>query len=115
MFATVLQPTSLKNAPKKTPDQNPIIPRTPDATRAKQSRWGRGWHSQQRLDIKVVSSEDNLEEHLLIDSDELLVPLADISRPLAGLVLVLVRIGRRQGLSAMMLAVLKNLKQRSSA
>ena len=39
--------------------------------------------SQQRLDIKVIGSENDLKEHLLIDGDELLVPFADISCPLS--------------------------------
>lgn len=50
-------------------------------------------HLQKRLDIEVVGGKDDLKEHFLVDSDELLVPLADISRPLAGLVLVLIGIG----------------------
>lgn len=50
-------------------------------------RWRR--NLQERLDIEVVGSKDNLEEHLLVDSDELLVPLADVGCPLAGLILAL--------------------------
>ena len=65
--------------------------------------------AQQRLDVQVVRREDDLEEHLLVDVDELLVPLADVSCPLAGLVLALIGIRRREGLAAMVLAVLEDL------
>ena len=61
------------------------------------------------LDVEVVGSKDNLKQHLLVDVDELLVPLADVSRPLAGLVLALIGIRRREGLAAMVLAVLEDL------
>ena len=63
---------------------------------------------QQRLDIEVVSSQDNLEQHLLINGDKLLVPFTDVGRSLS----VFVRVGFiscRQGLAAMMLAVFQNL------
>ena len=72
------------------------------------------WHIaminlQQWLDIKVVGCENNLEEHLLIDRDELLVPFANVRRPLAGLVLVLLCICRRERLATVVLAVFEHL------
>lgn len=63
------------------------------------------------LDVEVVGSEDDLEEHLLVYGDELLVPFADIGGAFSGLVLVLVCIGRRERLATVVLAVLKNLLQ----
>ena len=65
---------------------------------------------QKRFDVKIVGGKNDLEEHLLINCDELLVPFADISRSFAGLVLALVCIWRRQGLTTMVLAILENLK-----
>ena len=65
--------------------------------------------SQEGLDIQVVRSEDDLKEHLLVDGDEFLVPLADVRRPLARLVLVLLRVCGGQGLAPVVLAVFKNL------
>ena len=44
--------------------------------------------AQERLDVQVVGGEDNLEEHLLVDGDELLVPLRDVGRTLARVVVV---------------------------
>lgn len=93
IFATVLQPTSL------------------------QSRYSGLLHellgticSQKVLDIKVVGSEDELQEHLLIDVDKIPVPFADIYTPLAGLMLAVVR--HREGLAAVVLAVLQDLIMR---
>ena len=65
--------------------------------------------AQQRLDVQIIGRQDNLEQHFLINGDELLVPLADVSCPLAGLVLALIGIRRREGLAAMVLAVLEDL------
>lgn len=42
---------------------------------------------QESLDVKVVCSKDNFEQHLLINGDKLLIPLANVSRPLPSLVL----------------------------
>ena len=67
--------------------------------------------AQQRLDVQVVRREDDLEEHLLVDGDEFLVPLADVRCPLAVLVLRLVR--GRELLAPMVLAVLKDLIRHS--
>lgn len=64
---------------------------------------------QKRLDVKVIGSKDDLEEHLLIYSDELLVPFADISSTLAGVVAVRVGIGCGERIAAVVLAVLQNL------
>ena len=66
--------------------------------------------SQEGLDIQVVRSEDDLEEHLLVDGDEFLVPFADISRPLAGVIIVR-GIGSGQRLSTMVLAVFEDLRR----
>lgn len=52
----------------------------------------RSKHAQQRLDVEIIGGEDDLEQHFLINANELLVPLADISRPLASLVLILISI-----------------------
>jgi hypothetical protein len=91
MFATVLHPTSLCMTRQRT------------ATRARDNKRC----AQQRLDVEVVGGEDDLEQHLLVDGDELLVPLADVRRPLAVVVLRLVRRGER--LAAVVLAVLEHL------
>jgi len=66
---------------------------------------------EKRLDVEVVGSQDDLEEHLLINCDELLVPLADISGALARLILVLIGVGTRERLATVVLAVLQNLLQ----
>ena len=71
--------------------------------------------SQEGLDIQIVRSEDDLEEHLLVDGDEFLVPLADVRRPLARLVLVLLRVCGGQGLAPVVLTVFKNLTCRCGA
>lgn len=54
----------------------------------------------------MVTYEDNLKEHLLIDLHELLVPLLDISRLLAGVGVV---IGSGWGIVLVMLAPLNDL------
>jgi hypothetical protein len=64
---------------------------------------------QKRLDIQVVGRQNDLEQHLLVNGDELLVPFADVCRALAGLILILVGVGSRQGLSTMVLAILQDL------
>jgi hypothetical protein len=38
-------------------------------------------YSQQGLDIQIIRSQDDLEQHLLIDLDELGVPLSDLAGP----------------------------------
>ena len=68
--------------------------------------------SQQRLDIKVIGSENDLKEHLLVDSDKLLIPFTDVRRPLAGLVWVRLRVCGRQRLAPVVLAVLENLQEK---
>lgn len=69
----------------------------------------RMWHSQERLDVEVVGSENDLKQHLLINSNKLLIPFANVGRALACLVLTLVRVGTRERLSAMMFAILEDL------
>ena len=64
---------------------------------------------QKRLDIKIVSSEDDLEEHFLIDGDELLIPLADIGGTLASFILIRLGIRGRKRFATVMFAVLENL------
>ena len=65
---------------------------------------------QKRFDVEVVSGKNDLEEHLLINRDELLVPFADVRCPFACFVLALVCVWSRQRLTAMVFAVLKNLR-----
>ena len=65
-------------------------------------------NTQQWLDIQIVRREDNLEQHLLVHRDELLVPFADISCPFAGLFSARV-VCRRERVGAVMFAVLEYL------
>jgi hypothetical protein len=76
MLATVLHPTSLQGD-KSEPCNYHFC------------------NSQQRLDIEIICGEDDLEQHLLVNSYELLVPFADIGCPLAGLILILVGVCAR--------------------
>jgi len=46
---------------------------------------------QERLDIEVVGSQDNLKEHLLIHADELVVPFTDLGSSFASVVWVFTR------------------------
>ncbi len=69
---------------------------------------------QQRLDVQVVGGENDLEKHLLIHGDELLVPLADVGSTFASLVLALVCISRWQRLAAMVFTVLEDLARGSA-
>jgi hypothetical protein len=89
MFATVLHPTSL-----------------PTYVNYESIRKQSGW-VQEGLDVEVVGREDDLKEHFLVNGDELLVPLADISRAFAVIILRVVRGGER--LAAMVLTVFENL------
>lgn len=50
--------------------------------RASEGRGG-GGDAQEGLDVEVVGGEDDLEEHLLVYIDELLVPVGDLCRLLA--------------------------------
>jgi len=49
---------------------------------------------QQRLDVHVVCGEDDLEEHLLVDLHELLVPVLDVGGLLARVGIVVLGWGR---------------------
>lgn len=49
---------------------------------------------QESLDVEVVGGEDDLEEHLLVDLHELLVPLVDVGRLLARVGVVVLGGGR---------------------
>ena len=60
---------------------------------------------QERLNVKVIGSQDDLEEHLLVNSDKPVVPFANIGRPPS------VPVDSRQRLATMVLAVLQNLRQ----
>ena len=64
---------------------------------------------QQGLDIEVVSSQDDFEQHLLINGDKFLVPFANIGRSLSVLIRVGL-IGSRQGLVTVVFAVFQNLR-----
>jgi len=61
---------------------------------------------EKRLDIKVVGGEDDLEEHLLINLHELLVPLLNVGCLLTGVGIIILGGG---GVIAVMLAPLDNL------
>lgn len=65
--------------------------------------------SQEGLDVKVVCGENDFEQHLLVNSDELLIPFTDVGCALACLILGLVRVCIGKRLSAMMLAVFQDL------
>ena len=66
---------------------------------------------QQRLDIEVVCGKDDLKQHLLINGDELLIPLRNVGCSLAGLVLALVDISGRERLATVVFAVLEDLAE----
>lgn len=66
-------------------------------------------HSQEGLDVEVVCSENDLEQHLLVDSNKLLVPFADVSRALACFILGLIRVCAGKRLSAVVFAVFQDL------
>lgn len=68
MLATVLQPTSLW--------------RILGASRIHSIRYLQEW-----LDVEIICSQDYLKEHLLIDCNEFLVPLTDVSGALASFIL----------------------------
>ena len=65
-------------------------------------------YTQEWLDIKVVSGKDDLEKHLLVDCDELLVPLGDVGRAFTRVVVV-GGVRWRQRVATVVLAVLENL------
>lgn len=60
------------------------------------------------VEAGMITYQDDLKEHLLVHLHELLVPLLDISRLLAGIGLV---IGGSDGVVAVVLAPLDNLSQ----
>lgn len=68
-------------------------------------------HSQEGLDVEVVCGENDLKQHLLVDSDKLLIPFTDVCRALACLVLGLVRVCAGKRLPAVMFAVLQDLTE----
>lgn len=49
---------------------------------------------QQRLDVQVVGREDDLEQHFLVDLDELAVPFGDVDVSSSGFLGGVVGIGR---------------------
>lgn len=69
--------------------------------------------SQQRLDIQIIRSQDDLEQHLLIDLDELGVPLSDFAGPppsFLGHVSRRVR-GHGKGVGFVVVAVFEDLRE----
>ena len=98
MFATVLHPTSLWAKKKLVSFFFKVF-------------INNGINVQKRLNIKIVGGKNYLKKHLLIDCDKLLVPFTDIRCPFACFVLALVCIWRRQRLTAMVFAVLENLRK----
>lgn len=65
---------------------------------------------EQRLNVQVVGSEDDLEQHFLVDLDELAVPFRDVDVSSSGLLGSVVCIGRRwQGVVLVVFAPFKNL------
>lgn len=62
----------------------------------------------QALDVKVVGREDNFKEHLLIDLDELGIPLRDVGRTAAHLIRV---VRRHRRVVAVVATVLEHLRQ----
>jgi len=92
MLATVLHPTSLRNNVRKL-----------------SMSCSAGSDAQQRLYVEIVSSQDDLKQHLLINGDKLLVPFADVSCSLSVFVRVGL-IGSRQRLATVVLAILQNLR-----
>lgn len=60
----------------------------------------------ERLDVEVVGSEDDLEEHFLVDLDELCVPVRDVGGTPARLFGIVGGSGR---VAAVVRAVLENL------
>jgi len=60
------------------------------------------------LDVKIVGSKDDLEEHFLVDLHELLVPLLDVGSLLAGVGVI---ISGRWGIVLVMFAPLNDLLQ----
>lgn len=72
----------------------------------RKAEWELRLDVQQGLDVQVVGSQDDLEEHLLVDRDELGVPLADVGGLLAN---IIVRVLHRHGLPAVVFAVLQHL------
>lgn len=92
MLATVLQPTSLHGSQMSGDERNAVVCK----------------NAQKSLDIEIVGGKDNFEKHLLINGDELLIPLANVSCSLPSLILR-VSFCCRKRLSSMMLAVVKDL------
>lgn len=65
---------------------------------------------EQRLDVQIVGSEDDFEEHLLVNLDELAVPFGDVDVPSSGLLGGIVGIGRGgQGVVLVVLAPFEDL------
>jgi len=68
----------------------------------------------QRLDVEIIGGYDDLEEHLLVNRDEPLVPFANIRRSLSAVVRAAL-ISSLQRLAAVVFAVLQNLFQNKSS
>lgn len=63
---------------------------------------------QEGLDVEVVGGEDDFKEHLLVDLDKLAVPVRDLGRLAAGVVLIL---GEGFGVLFVVFAPLEDLFQ----
>jgi hypothetical protein len=84
-------------------------------TIARQPRAGRpqsgdeNLNLQEGFDIKVICSKDNLKEHLLVDGDKFLIPLANVCGAFARFVRWGLIAGG-EGLCLMVIAILKDLR-----
>lgn len=64
---------------------------------------------QERLDVKVVGSQYDFEQHFLIDGNELLVPLRDVCGSLSRLFDL---VGGRSRVASVMAAIFQDLGMR---
>lgn len=67
-------------------------------------------NSQEGLDVEVVGSKDDLKEHLLVDRDELGIPVSNLGDSSSVLVCVLIG-GHGEGVGSVVLAVLEDLRR----
>ncbi len=59
-------------------------------------------YAQQRLDVEVISCQNDVKKHFFIDSNELLIPFADIGCTLASIIVI---VGSWDWFPSVMLAV----------
>lgn len=90
-----------------------MVPETAAAQRngpsGQEKRLIRVENSQEGLDVEVVGSENDLEQHLLVDLNEFLVPLGDVGGTLAGIIVGRIGISRGERIIAVMIAILEDL------